>query len=101
MKKAVKIISLIVAPAVLACGLFAGCKSCKGKKVNMENKSIMQDIDVFPAVTADYEQYSVQAYNVFACTCGPGCQYCRSGDQYHYFYAGGDNYGKANGSKIQ
>ena len=60
MKKAVKIISLIVAPAVLACGLFAGCKSCKGKKVNMENKSIMQDIDVFPAVTADYEQYSVQ-----------------------------------------
>lgn len=44
---------------------------------------------------------SVQAYNVFACTCGPGCQYCRSGDQYHYFYAGGDNYGKANGSKIQ
>ena len=70
MKKAVKIISFIVAPAVLACGLFAGCKSCKGKKVDIENKSVMQDIDVYPTVTADYEQYSVQAYNDYKAVAG-------------------------------
>lgn len=62
MKKFVKILSVVIAPAVMFCGIFAGCKSCKGKKVTIKNSSIMQDIDKDPTVTADYEQYSRQAY---------------------------------------
>lgn len=65
MKKFIKSLCFIIAPLMLVSAFFAGCKSCKGKKVSIETGNIMQDIDVEPAFSPDYEQYSKQAYEEY------------------------------------
>ena len=61
MKKIVRAFSVIIAPILFVCSLFAGCK---GKEVDnvVDFNGIMRDIDVKPEEAPAYEQYSRQAY---------------------------------------
>lgn len=76
MKKFIKVLALLVAPVTVACGVLSGCKSCKGKAVNIEIGTIMQHKDSDPArLVADnvntkepyaaYEQYTKASYAAY------------------------------------
>lgn len=52
MKRIVKVLSLIVAPLVTFCAFLTGCKSCKGKAVDIDNGEILQDMDKDPTESA-------------------------------------------------
>lgn len=58
MKKITKILSLLVIPLVFIYAFFSGCKKIQ---VEIDNGSIMQDIDKKPTQTAAYEQHTKQA----------------------------------------
>lgn len=60
MKKIVRAFSVIIAPILFVCSLFAGCK---GEKVDnvVDFNGIMRDINVKPEEAPAYEQYSRQA----------------------------------------
>lgn len=60
MKKIVRAFSVIIAPIIFVCSLFAGCK---GKEVDnvVDFNGIMRDVNVKPEEAPAYEQYSKKA----------------------------------------
>lgn len=61
MKKIVRALSCVIAPFVLLCGLFTGCKKGKDIEIPKEKNGIMLDKDVEPAAAAAYKQYTASA----------------------------------------
>lgn len=60
MKKIVRVFSVIIAPILFVCALFAGCKGREVENV-VDFNGIMRDINVKPEEAPAYEQYSKQA----------------------------------------
>ena len=60
MKKIIKALSVLVAPLIMMCAFFAGCKSCKGKHVDVVVSGNVDGGSEYPTQTPMYEAQSRQ-----------------------------------------